>query len=67
MDISGILNLEWDDWHLNQEDSICKIQSYYFGMNNNAIEEIGNYKIRKTQPLGQGACGAVYYGQSLEG
>ena len=31
------------------------------------IEEISNYRIRKAQPLGQGACGAVYYGQSKDG
>lgn len=36
-------------------------------MSKSSVEEISNYRIRKTQPLGQGACGAVYYGQSKDG
>ena len=31
------------------------------------IEEISNYRIRKTGTLGKGACGAVYFGQSKDG
>lgn len=31
------------------------------------IEEIGNYRILKSKPLGTGATGSVFYGQNKEG
>jgi hypothetical protein len=31
------------------------------------IEEIGNYRILKSHPLGAGATGSVFYGQNKEG
>jgi hypothetical protein len=34
---------------------------------NQVIEEVGNYRILKSHPLGSGATGAVFYGQNKEG
>jgi|JI9StandDraft_2_1071091.scaffolds.fasta_scaffold185727_2 predicted unusual protein kinase regulating ubiquinone biosynthesis (AarF/ABC1/UbiB family) len=36
-------------------------------MSETVVEEISNYRILKSKPLGQGACGQVYYGQSKAG
>ncbi len=36
-------------------------------MMSQVIEEVGNYRILKSQPLGTGATGSVFYGQNKSG